>query len=298
MTLFAVLAAVWLERLIGYLAGFRRAAFERYAYALDDGLWRLGVRHAGLRLGVVLLAPVAAVGWTALWLSALWLGLPWLGFAVAMLFLSLGPEDLEADLDAYVEAVALDEPLRQWRAASRFMDPAQVPETAVERARAVAEAALAESNRRLFAPMFWFIVFGPAGAVCYRLTVALAGREAQGAHGQDLARLAAGLGALLDWAPARLALLGYALTGSFEQAVEALRRCLRDRSMHFAERSSCLLRQGGAGALQLDARLAAAGADGVDALGGVFSAVVAHVHRNVIAWLTAVALLTLGTWLT
>ena len=61
-------------------------------------------------------------------------------------------------------------------------------------------------------------------------------------------RLAAGLCALLEWAPARLAALGYAVTGSFDHAMGSLRRLFWGESQRMSDNTRTLLMQSGAGA--------------------------------------------------
>ncbi len=307
MTLLALLLAIVAERLFGYMATFRRAIFVRYVTIFDDVWRRLGLRHDGLRLFLLLIVPTVAIGWTALWLSELWFGLIWILFAFAVLFLSFGPEDLESDIHAYVDAFALGDPVRQWRAASRFMEPSEVPEEAVERARSLAEAAFVESNRRVFTPMFWFILLGPAGALVCRLIAVVADmgssldemQEQSGDFGarRDLARLASGFGAFLEWVPARLAAIGYALTGSFDHAFDGLRRFFWSRGTSMVENTHQLLRMSGAGAVRLHERLDENEGVDVTVVGALYSAVIDHIHRNVIVWLTVVAFMTLGEWL-
>lgn len=315
MTLISLLIALALERLVGYMSDFRRPAFWlRYADGFDAILRRLGLNFAGLRLLLVLLVPVLLVGWLSDLLDSVLLGLLWIVFSVGAVLFCLGPDDLEEDVNAYTEAVAMDDSSRQWRIAARFLGAAEVPEDSRERARAVAEAAFAESNNRIFAVVFWFALLGPTGAVIYRLVRTLAhlsleeekAEEAVEVDEPDEAedkdrrsefmRLAAGLCALLEWAPARLVALGYAVTGSFDHAMESLRHLFWGESRHMSENTRALLIKSGAGAARLDEMFE----DEADAatLSAVFATVINHIHRNIIVWMTVLALFTLGGWLT
>ena len=312
MTLISLLIALALERLVGYMSDFRRPAlWLRYADGFDAVLRRLGLGYAGLRLLLVLLVPVLLVGWLSDVLDSVLLGLLWIVFSVGAVLVCLGPDDLEEDVNAYTEAVAMDDLSKQWRIAARFLGAAQVPDDPRERARAVAEAAFAESNNRIFAVVFWFALLGPTGAVLYRLVRTLAhlpleeekvGEVTEGdADGSveeertEGAGLAAGLCALLEWLPARLVALGYAVTGSFDHAMDSLRRLFWGDSRRMSENTRTLLMQSGSGSARLDELLE----DEADAaiLSAVFASVINHIHRNVIVWMTVLALFTLGGWL-
>lgn len=314
MTLISLLIALALERLVGYMSDFRRPAlWLRYANGFDAALRRLGLGHTGLRLLVVLLVPVLVVGWLSDLFDSVLLGLLWIVFSVGAMLLCLGPDDLEEEVNAYTEAVAMEDSSRQWRIAARFVGAAQVPEDPRERARAVAGAAFAESNSRIFAVVFWFALLGPTGAVLYRLVRTLAHlpledektgevseteeaeEEPEDDHSES-SRLAAGLCALLEWAPARLVALGYAITGSFDHAMDSLRRLFWGESQRMSENTRTLLMQSGSGAARLDEMLE----DEADAatVSAVFATVINHVHRNIIVWMTVLALFTLGGWLT
>ena len=91
---------------------------------------------------------------------------------------------------------------------------------ATEIARVAIEQGLLASHREVFALMAWFVVFGPAGAVLYRLAAMLderAGRRLDGEAGATgrFARQAFGW---IDWVPARLTAASLAVVGNFEDA--------------------------------------------------------------------------------
>ncbi|MEJ2479299.1 MAG: regulatory signaling modulator protein AmpE [Acidihalobacter sp.] len=261
MTLISLLIALALERLVGYMSDFRRPGlWLRYADGFDAVLRRLGLGYDGLRLLLVLLVPVLLVGWLSDLLDSVLLGLLWIVFSVGAVLFCLGPDDLEEDVNAYTEAVAMDDLSRQWRIAARFLGAAEVPEDPRERARAVAETAFAESNNRIFAVVFWFTLLGPTGAVLYRLVRTLAhlpleeekagevvetdqAEEATESERSESVRLAGGLCALLEWLPARLVALGYAVTGSFDHAMDSLRRLFWGESRRMSEDTRTLLMQ-------------------------------------------------------
>lgn len=101
-----------------------------------------------------------------------------------------------------------------------------------EIARQAIEYGVLQAHRHVFGVFFWFVLLpGPTGAVVYRLAEFVARRWNQ--------RPAAGVAALpadrfgnfaarafqvIDWVPARLSALGFAIVGDFEGAVDCWRR--------------------------------------------------------------------------
>jgi len=80
--------------------------------------------------------------------------------------------------------------------------------------RSFTEALFGEANRRVFAPLFWFVVLGPSGAVLYRCV--------------DICRINSGAAAtqvqrVLDWLPVRLLTFFFALGGHFVEVFKLWR---------------------------------------------------------------------------
>jgi adenosylcobinamide-phosphate synthase len=101
-----------------------------------------------------------------------------------------------------------------------------------EIARQAIDIGLLEAHRHVFAVLFWFVVLpGPIGAVMYRLAEFVNRRwNPRAAVGSpalpaDLfGQFAAGAFRAIDWVPARLTALGFAIVGDFEGAVYCWRR--------------------------------------------------------------------------
>ena len=92
-------------------------------------------------------------------------------------------------------------------------------------AHATVEAVLKQGNSLVISPIFWFLVFGPFGAVLQRLACIL---DMMWGHRYDrfveFGWAAARLDDLLQWLPARVTALSYAIMGSFEDALHCWRR--------------------------------------------------------------------------
>ena len=230
MNLLAILAALALEQ----WQAFRwRAAFERlfvrWARAIErrfnGGAPQHGVLGAGLALGVPVLG-AALVYWLLLTLH------PVLAFAwnVAVLYLLAGFRRFSQGYTAVAGALAAGDIEAARRALAAWRGGPTAELASHEIARLAIERGLVDSYRQVFATLFWFVVLpGPAGAVLYRAAALLADEWRAAARGTDTSPITRELdvfGAparrllwLLDWVPARLTALSFAIVGDFEDAV-------------------------------------------------------------------------------
>lgn len=115
-------------------------------------------------------------------------------------------------------------------------------------ARATVEALISKGNSAVIAPIFWFILLGPAFAVLQRLAALL------GEHGCQPKETAAEYGwaasrldDVLAWIPVRITAVSYAIMGNFEDAL----RCWRYQTRAPADDATAPLLAAGLGALQL-----------------------------------------------
>lgn len=101
-----------------------------------------------------------------------------------------------------------------------------------EIARQAIDIGLLEAHRHVFAVLFWFVLLpGPVGAVLYRVSGFLNRRwnprpvVGSAALPTDrFGQFAAAAFRVIDWVPARLTALGFAIVGDFEGAVYCWRR--------------------------------------------------------------------------
>lgn len=216
-TLFAVVVALALGHLApGFAAAVRDDGWYRALLGwldrrfADDGFWR---GHWGLLLALVpVLLVVGFVQWL---LDGAVYGLPALLFGVAVVFYAWGPRDLDADIDAVVEAA----------------DAAERRE-ALARLRPAAAAGAGEGHggigrvfvaalRRWFGVLFWFVLLGAVGALLYRLVAIAAEDEPALYLPEGTVEGARRLLAVLDWPVAQLMALSLALVGNFDVVVSA-----------------------------------------------------------------------------
>jgi cobalamin biosynthesis protein CobD/CbiB len=171
-----------------------------------------------------------------------------LGFNVLVLYLTMGFRQVGhhfTDIHWALKGGDLDRArtiLGQWRGASCERLGAE------EVARLTIEEALSASYQYVFAVVFWFVLLpGPSGAILYRLSSFLQRRWAPGGEA-DLAAFgvfAAQVFRLLDWAPARLTGIAFAVVGDFEDAAY----CWRTQAAKWPEASLGIVLASGAGAM-------------------------------------------------
>ena len=137
--------------------------------------------------------------------------LPWflhLLLAIAVLWLTLGPRELNPDLKAWIAAQARgDDAEAEHRARLVWGDrPRELGELFVE------------SHERIFGVLIWFFVLGPAGGVLYRV-----GRRLPQAWGRDN-ESARRVHTALAFAPARITAALFAAAGSADDVIAEFRR--------------------------------------------------------------------------
>ncbi|KAF1701537.1 hypothetical protein [Pseudoxanthomonas kaohsiungensis] len=223
-TLVAVIAALVLGHVAPALARSLREHpwYARWLLWLgshpdDGGLWY--GRHG---IWLALLPLVLLVGAVQLALSGWLMGLPALLFGVVVLVCTWGPRDLDIDVESVLDA---SDPQAR---AERLARLAPEPGVAVVEGPALPGVVMRSALRRWFAPLFWFLLLGPAGAVLYRLV-----ERAVVVDGPVLpAENAAGARVLLqwlEWPVAHLMTLALALAGNFDLVFRAWRAAGGDR---------------------------------------------------------------------
>jgi adenosylcobinamide-phosphate synthase len=171
-----------------------------------------------------------------------------LAFNVLILYMTMGFRQVGhyfTDIHWALKSGDLDKAraiLGQWRGESceRF--------SAEEVARLTIEAALAAAYQHVFAVVFWFVLLpGPSGAILYRLSSLLRSRWAESGDVELAAfgSFAAQVFQLLDWAPARLTGIAFAVVGDFEDAAY----CWRTQAAKWSDPSLGVVLASGAGAM-------------------------------------------------
>jgi len=175
-------------------------------YYTDDGrggaiAWGLGVALPALFL--LLLQGLLIAG--EAWLFGLLLG-------VGILYLTMGFRQFSHFFTDIHQAVSVNDLTRARGILSDWVSPRDLSESTSEEIVQISiETAFQSSHRHVFAPLFWFLLMGPAGALLYRLAAFFEAEEAN-----PFARRAFGV---IDWLPVRLTAIAFAVVGDFEEAV-------------------------------------------------------------------------------
>jgi len=244
MTLFTIVIALILEQ-VQPLARQRYvlAPLTRYAHFLAERFNAGQHNHGRIAWSIGVLPGVALV--LTLQILLAWLE-PLLGFflGIAVLYLTMGFRQFShyfTDIHLALRMGELERAralLGEWR--GRVSDRLSSQEVA----RLAIEEALVASHHYVFAPLLGFVLFGPAGAMLYRLALFFRdqwGPVEVGAFG-EMARRAF---AAIDWLPLRVSAGAFAIVGDFEDAVY----CWRTQSAQWPDPSAGILLASGAGAL-------------------------------------------------
>jgi AmpE protein len=202
----------WFDAYYDFGLGFARRAFKWAVYPV---------------LILILAAPTLPVWFVSIALEGpeiLW-DLAYLSFAVLIVFFCLGPRDLNVEVEEYCAALDSGDTDAAGRVLLEIAESQHPRGTDIE---LVEDAIFIQATNRIFGVIFWFIVLGPVGAWIFRVSDLLRRRAVfesirdAGSTAHILKRIEAIYG-LLKWIPARLAMLGYMLSGSFDDASVAWR---------------------------------------------------------------------------
>ena len=189
------------------LIGFGRLALALETRLHGDARWR-----GALALTLLVLPPVL--------ITALLAGQPWSPLLdLVVLYLAIGWRSLGEHAGRVEEALSSGDLAAARRAVGMIVsrDTATLDEEGI--AKATVESVLENGNDAIFGALFWCLVAGAPGVVLYRLTNTL---DAMWGYRNERYRrfgwAAARLDDLLNWAPARLTALSYALAGGYALA--------------------------------------------------------------------------------
>lgn len=222
-TALVALVAVVLDWLLGEprrfhpLVGFGRLAerVERRFYS-DAGVTPCARRMRGMLALVLLLAPFVAA-------AALLCALPYAGavFSVAALYFALGHQSLHQHARPVAAALRAGDAIEARRLVSLMVSR---DSAALDITRSATESVLENGNDGVFGALFWFAVAGAPGAVLYRLANTL---DAMWGYRNEkylyFGWAAARFDDVLNFIPARLTALTYAVLGETRQALACWR---------------------------------------------------------------------------
>lgn len=303
MNFLALLLGLALERVLTHLFHLREfrwldPLFDAHLRRLHSVAGGRGRRFSALAvtglLTALLVAPVALL---AAALHDEFLQIPYFLFAVAVLLFSLGPRDLDDEVEDYASALATGDVATAQQVAEQLLERPP-PEVAATRNEAIERAIYVQANNRVFGVVFWFLVLGPTGAWAFRVLDLLRHRAEQkaGSEGAPAAIEAVRtLHGLLAFVPSRLLALGYALAGNFEDAMASWRNAGRETALPFADGTVEVVSRIGIAA---SGRVGLDVADDVEALDRIRGARALVMRTLWMIWCPVIAVLTLYDWVT
>jgi adenosylcobinamide-phosphate synthase len=226
MTFLSILCALLIEQLKplradnAMYAGIKALA-ARMEASFNAGLARHG-RFAWVFMMAALMLPTALIYWVCTRISP-FAALAW---NIVIVYLTLGFRhyshyftSVQVALNSGDDATARSL-LAEWtKQDTTGMEAGEISRIAVERA-------LVTTHRNVFGVFFWFLMpLGPACAVMYRVAEFLsrAWTEPDHMRNEQFGEFAARAFYWIDWIPARLTAVAFAVVGNFEDAIYAWR---------------------------------------------------------------------------
>ncbi len=217
LNLLIVIIAIVCDRVLGLDPKLRCYKwFDHYLHLLKGWFEKTALWQDWLGVIVILLPLIIIVGFFN-WLFSGWLfNLISLIYGVVILLYCLGPADLYQQFGHYKEALDLGDKELATKTSTGLAEKT-LPADTNQAARTLTESLFVQANQRIFAVLFWFIILGPVGAVLYRFTVVLK-KQAEHHEIYDCFETPASqLQAVLDWIPARIVAILFALAGDFKR---------------------------------------------------------------------------------
>lgn len=247
MTFISLVAALLLEQLRPLRSGNRLyGVFARYVSTIAQ-TFNAGQYRDGVTSWLLAVVPVALVTLIVYWLSQRVSGMLALAWNIAVLYLALGFRQFSHFYTDVATALRGNDLARAREVLGVWRGESGQQLTPGEAARVAIELGLMRSHRHVFGVMAWFVVFGPAGAIAYRLAALLNDRWGTAPDGDTVAFgvFAKRAFEVIDWLPVRLTALGFAVVGDFTGAVE----CWREQAKAWRVRGQGIVLAAAAGAL-------------------------------------------------
>jgi cobalamin biosynthesis protein CobD/CbiB len=304
MSFSALLAALLLEHFRPRPPTFRLLGwFSGYAHYLERQ-FNAGEHRHGVLAWFLALSPFVFLVTLIFLLLNMISGLMGWAWSLAVLYFLMGFGRLGENAGAVSSALRnqqLDQAqvlLEQWtgRDSSAF--------SVAEVSRLSIEEILVSAYRNLFGVVLWFALLGPGGALLYRLAQLLAqtwGTLNEQEFG-DFGKFSARAFAWMEWLPARLTAISFAVVGNFEDAMY----CWRSQAPQWVEESLGIVLASGAGAMGVklgETIRTRAGVEsrpeiglGDDADVDYMDSAISLIWRTLALWLAVLLLIAMARW--
>ncbi len=199
------------------------------------------------RISFGLFALLLLCGGIAALFSLAYLGPYVIIFEIIILYLAIAPRSLTEHALA-VHSALVDNDIHLARSQVGYMVSRHTHEMDEQQiSRAAIESTLENGNDAIFGALFWFIIAGIPGVVLFRLVNTLDAMWGYRTPRYEyFGKAAAHLDDLLNYIPARLTAISYALCGHFPEAI----RCWKQQAHLLASPNGGPVMSAGAGALR------------------------------------------------
>ncbi len=280
MTLIIILICIAVEKFTPTISQFRHYHwlkpymlwFRRACPNLDGTITLLLILIPLIILGVVILSSINLLLWFLL--------------SIAVLCYSIGPKNNATQVTDYTDAAERGDTEAALHYANE-LHPYRHEMTKIEQANQyVINTILSNTCERITAVLFWFLILGPLGALLYRCNQQLI-HYSQSEDCEELQEAAQRLHTILNWLPARLTAMSYALGGSMSDAWQNWRCYQTEWAQAYGDDNCGILVCSGLGALQIEVNSRENDLQNIQCA-------LALANRAIIIWITLIAVLTLA----
>lgn len=288
MSLLVILLGIAIDKFADSVESLRKFEwFIRYSDWFRHQLEKWSLRNDTVILLLILLLPIVVVAFIH---ERLYDALGLLGFlfSVVIFVFCIGPRDPHNRAYKYVEALERGDQVEADGLIDEILEGQPQPDDESLLIRKVNETLLIATNSNFLAVVFWFVILGPVGAVVYRLTQVQLKSLDQYHDAENSAFLQSTqlLFSILNWIPAHLTAITYAITGSF---VDAIHQWKIHKSYDHLDPDAAknMLIDTGLGAIQIEAENRIFDGQTIHDILGLC-------RRTIIVWMTVIAILTLS----
>lgn len=277
MTLITILLCLALQRFANLGRWFQPSWFSFYLKSLNPWLAKC---NAWLALLLIMAPILILLALLHVILAGKVFGLLDLLLATLVLFFCIDARDYNNQLTGYFTHLKKGDTQAAANAMTAFIDTTAVSSTKPDLIRAVTKSILQYSFTQLFAGLFWFMALGVYGVTIYFLITLLRSTP------NTATKLAGQIQDILDWVPAKLLGISYALAGNFGKGFSYWRKNLWTRLTETRKFAVAT----GIAALDVVP-------DATKAVSQENHAVLDLINHVLIIWLVVFTLVLLGIWL-
>lgn len=317
MTFLSILCALLIEQLKPLRAdnplyGAIKQLAARMEASFNAGQEAHG-RTAWILMMLIMMVPTALIYWLCVRISP-FAALAW---NILVVYLTLGFRHYSHYFSSIQLALNSGDELAARRLLAEWTGQDTAAMSVNDISRVAVENALVASHRNVFGVFFWFLMpVGPACAIMYRVAeyLARAWNEPDHLRNESFGRFAAKAFYWIDWIPARLTAIAFAIVGNFEDAIYAW----RNFAQRWQEEAIGIILAAGGGAMGLRlgtatqsatampvadaaaidaAAMEAEAPPGEEATVRALQSTVGLVWRALLLWMLMLLLLSFAVWL-